>query len=71
MDRDFYLDIDKGHFVPQEERTRLVGRINELRDLLLELLSMLDLGFLVLGLQVPIEAGDDVTVDLCISINSE
>lgn len=70
MRRDSYLDIDKGHFVSQEERTRLVGSINKLRYLLLELFSMLDLGLFILGLQVAIEPGDNMTVDLCDSMNS-
>lgn len=62
--RALYLNVHESHLVAQKERTGLFRGVDQLRDLVLEVLRMLDLRLFILSLQIPIEAGDDVTVDL-------
>jgi len=66
-----YLNVHECHLVAEEERTRLVCGINQLGDLLLELLRILNLSFVVLGLQITVEAWHDTAIYLLKSFSSE
>ena len=59
-----HLDVDKGDLGPEEERTGCVGGVDELGDLVAELAGAVGLLLRVLGLEIVVEDGDDVTVYL-------
>lgn len=58
------LDIDKGNTRTKEEGTRRVCGIDNRADLLLQFLGVADLVRLLLRLEVVVECGDHMTVNL-------
>lgn len=58
------LDIDKGNVGTKEEGTRRVCGIDNRADLVLEFFGVADLVRLLLRLEIVVERGDDMTVDL-------
>lgn len=59
-----HLDVDEGDGGAQEEGARGVGRVDEFGDLEFQVFGGVDLLLGVLRLEVLVEYGDDVAIDL-------